>query len=501
LWFAIGPKGGSIVELSGLRALAGAIGAGVCVDGAWLEPDAGTGPIVVLATTADGPLPSPTPGRRTLVARAPLNPVVDVDPADPLVATTRVVAHGCGSSDGLRVHLDEVGHVRGDVEALAAPVLQVGDTTVAAVDAAGRTVVAGVRWLDDALLAAGDNARFLVRAVTGDDDPALVALVHGVHGERRPHALPPVLRAGAPEPLGDLPAPGTPLDAPAFAAAVRRATRLLPAEVHEALLAFADESDPSGALLVRGLPVGDLPPTPSTPETPVGKDRTSELVLLAAGRLLGQPVGYLPEHGGDVVQNLVPTPDGAARQVSTSSAVTLAWHTEAAFHPHRPRFLLLLCLRGDPAARTTLCSIRQIVDALPLRTRRILSEPRFRTAADESYVGARSERRGHPVAVLRGDPAAPQLLYDADLMTGTDPEAQAALDELAELVEASHTSVVLEPGDLLVVDNTVAVHGRSPFPARYDGTDRWLQRAFVVADLAPSAAVRTGRVVRTRFAA
>jgi alpha-ketoglutarate-dependent taurine dioxygenase len=61
--------------------------------------------------------------------------------------------------------------------------------------------------------------------------------------------------------------------------------------------------------------------------------------------------------------------------------------------------------------------------------------------------------------------------------------------------------VVLEPGDLLVVDNTVAVHGRSPFPARYDGTDRWLQRAFVVADLAPSAAVRSGRVVRTRFAA
>jgi alpha-ketoglutarate-dependent taurine dioxygenase len=202
-----------------------------------------------------------------------------------------------------------------------------------------------------------------------------------------------------------------------------------------------------------------------------------------------------------VVQNLVPTPEGATRQVSTSSAVTLAWHTEAAFHPHRPRFLLLLCLRGDPAAHTTLCSIRQIVDALPLRTRQVLAEPRFRTAADESYVGARSERRGHPVAVLQGDPAAPQLLYDADLMTGTDPEAQAALDELAELVEASHTSVVLEPGDLLVVDNTVAVHGRSPFPARYDGTDRWLQRAFVVADLAPSAAVRSGRVVRTRFAA
>ncbi|MGE0137021.1 MAG: L-asparagine oxygenase, partial [Ilumatobacteraceae bacterium] len=56
-------------------------------------------------------------------------------------------------------------------------------------------------------------------------------------------------------------------------------------------------------------------------------------------------------------------------------------------------------------------------------------------------------------------------------------------------------------GDLLVVDNTVAVHGRSPFLPRFDGTDRWLQRTFVVSDLLPSAAERTGRVVTTRFGA
>ena len=59
--------------------------------------------------------------------------------------------------------------------------------------------------------------------------------------------------------------------------------------------------------------------------------------------------------------------------------------------------------------------------------------------------------------------------------------------------------VVLEAGDLLVVDNTVAVHGRSPFVPRFDGTDRWLQRTFVVTDLAPSAAERRGRVIVTEF--
>ena len=71
--------------------------------------------------------------------------------------------------------------------------------------------------------------------------------------------------------------------------------------------------------------------------------------------------------------------------------------------------------------------------------------------------------------------------------------------QLRELIEEIKTSVVLEPGDLLVVDNNIAVHGRSPFTARFDGADRWLQRSFVVTDLAPSAGQRIGRVITTEF--
>ena len=77
--------------------------------------------------------------------------------------------------------------------------------------------------------------------------------------------------------------------------------------------------------------------------------------------------------------------------------------------------------------------------------------------------------------------------------------AQAALDALTALVETHHTSLVLEAGDLLVVDNHRCVHGRSPFAARFDGTDRWLQRSFVVADLSASADDRVGRIITTTF--
>ncbi|MGE0137022.1 MAG: TauD/TfdA family dioxygenase, partial [Ilumatobacteraceae bacterium] len=269
--------------------------------------------------------------------------------------------------------------------------------------------------------------------------------------------------------------------------AAGHAGRLLPAAVHDSLVDFADAPHPSGALIITGCPIGDVPSTPSTPTSPTTKDTTSELTLLTIARRLGQPVGYLPEHGGDVVQNIVPVRTTSHRQVSTSSKVELMFHTEAAFHPHRPRYLLLLCLRGDPAAATTLSSVHDVLPHLSDRVRDVLFEARFRTAVDESYLGGRQNVLGAPMPVLSGDHDRPSMVFDADLMVGTDTEADHALQTLARAVADAHTSVVLEAGDLLVVDNTVAVHGRSPFLPRFDGTDRWLQRTFVVSDLLPSA--------------
>ena len=297
------------------------------------------------------------------------------------------------------------------------------------------------------------------------------------------------------------PAPG-PVDAvDDLVGPAGRAARLMPAAVHDALVSFADAAHPSGALLVRGAPIGTVGPTPARPTDVGDKDRTSEFTLLAVARRLGQPVGYLPEHGGDIVQNIVPVAGTADRQVSTSSKVELMFHTEAAFHPHRPRFLVLLCLRGDPAAHTTLSSIGEVLPLLAPDVVTTLFAPRFRTAVDESYLHGRRNVLGAPMAVLSGDRQRPTMVFDADLMVGVDAEADRALQVLGEAVAAHRTSVSLSAGDVLVVDNTVAVHGRTPFTPRFDGTDRWLQRSFVVADLAPSAGERMGRIVVTEFGA
>jgi L-asparagine oxygenase len=312
---------------------------------------------------------------------------------------------------------------------------------------------------------------------------------------RLPHRMPPIVRV----PAWRVEAPAERLDDGALVSVAARAARSLPTVAFDAVMGFADHPDRSGALLLRGIDVGHLPPTPPAPTGATGKDQATELSLLAIARLLGHPVGYLPEHGGRVVQDIVPTRAGADQQVSTSSKVELMFHTETAFHPHRPRYLLLLCLRGDPAAVTTLASVHEIVDRLPAHVVDALAEPRFRTAVDASFLAGRANVLGPARPILSGTRDEPTFVFDADLMVGVDDEADRAVRLVADVVAEHHTGVVLEPGDLLVVDNHLAVHGRSPFTPRFDGTDRWLQRTFVVADLAASAADRTGRVITTTF--
>ena len=104
-----------------------------------------------------------------------------------------------------------------------------------------------------------------------------------------------------------------------------------------------------------------------------------------------------------------------------------------------------------------------------------------------------------PHAVIEVSNGVSSIRYDAELTQGLDKEARQALEELNQVLATCEGGVVLQPGDLVIVDNTVAIHGRSPFEPRFDGYDRWLQRAFVIADLKEVAGELDGRIVATRF--
>ena len=93
---------------------------------------------------------------------------------------------------------------------------------------------------------------------------------------------------------------------------------------------------------------------------------------------------------------------------------------------------------------------------------------------------------------LSGDPAAPYLAIDPYYMDvpDDDPQARAALDVICQAIDGHLREIVLLPGDIVLIDNFRAVHGRASFSARYDGTDRWFKRVNITRDLRKSRAHR-----------
>ncbi|GAA0625375.1 clavaminate synthase family protein [Kutzneria viridogrisea] len=274
----------------------------------------------------------------------------------------------------------------------------------------------------------------------------------------------------------------------AWVAAARAAWEELPGAVRQRFRDFRRDSGSAAALVLRGLPIGDVPGTPSAGDSVQRQTSIPAAVLVMVACGLGDPVAYAAEKHGALVQDVVPVP-GKEDFQGNAGSVRLTMHNENAFHAHRPDYVMLLCLRPDHerVAGLRVSSVRGALPKLSPRTRDVLAQPDFRTDPPPSFGdGGTPERH----AVLHGDPADPDLRVDFTATTGLTADAASALRELEAALESVASDVRLAAGDLAIVDNRVAVHGRTSFRPRYDGRDRWLQRTFAVADLRRSRALR-----------
>jgi L-asparagine oxygenase len=232
-------------------------------------------------------------------------------------------------------------------------------------------------------------------------------------------------------------------------------------------------------ILLKDLDVGYIPPTPNTIESIPGTDKANRVIITYAEKY-GHPVGYLQEQHGRVVQDIFPIKKSAESQISSSSKTTLELHTEAAFHPYLPDYLLLLCLRGDENAGTTYSDLSDILKDIHVGIINILKQSLFETSVDESFRLNGEENTFIKLPVLICDSDGKYTMkYDRTVMSGITTEAQMALKVFNNAVERNKKTVFLETGDLIIIDNSVTVHGRTSFDAKYDGTDRWLKRVVV----------------------
>jgi len=259
----------------------------------------------------------------------------------------------------------------------------------------------------------------------------------------------------------------------------------LPKSLRSAVLNFSDVGSDTGIMVVRGLLVDDdLIDTPLDNKGGFGARTVFAREMAIIAQLLGTMVAYEAEGNGHLIQDMVPNPKLAATQQSQGSKVELEAHTEQCFSPYKPDYVILGALRGDPGALTYAFSGRNITSQFSEAELAKLRQPLWATMIDDSfrpYIPNPEAVRG-PYPILSGPIDDPYVLIDQDLMHGITAEAQDLLQKVVKVYIEHRDAHNLQAGDLLMLDNLRAMHGRSIYAPRFDGKDRFIARGFVVRD-------------------
>ncbi|MET9107447.1 TauD/TfdA family dioxygenase [Streptomyces zhihengii] len=271
-------------------------------------------------------------------------------------------------------------------------------------------------------------------------------------------------------------------DVPAFVSASAGVAAALPEPLVKRLRALRSGQDGFGYLHLTGLPF-DPCTLPGTPEShPAPADRpliAMEGWLLAVCTVMGVPTAYRELHAGCLLQDICPSPK-AHPLSAQSSATPLLLHSEMLYHRWRPDFLLLACSRADHegAAGTTVAAARAALPLLGAPERALLREHPMPCATDLVFRDPDGSSPRAQVLVVDGVRDDPLLSFDQELLEPDEPQARQALRALAEALDSVTETVRLRPGDLLILDNSRVVHGRTTFTPHWDGRDRWLHRAY-----------------------
>jgi enduracididine beta-hydroxylase len=285
------------------------------------------------------------------------------------------------------------------------------------------------------------------------------------------------------------------------------AAHAMPRTLRELMVVAVRLREEEAALLLTGYLVSDadLGPTPGHwDQVPLVLLTRHDAYLLLIASLLGDVFGWTSQQDGQMVQNVLPIRGHEDIQISSNSSATLSWHVEDGWCSFMPDYVALLCLRNPDAAVTRYVDVSRL--PISEKDRRLLGEPVFRFSSDYSHMPEQGQgdmagqfEFGQPTVpgelmpVLSGDLADPYVRLDADFLDAPPGSPHAdALARLYALIESHAVNVVLAPGDLLVLDNRRAVHGRAPFRARFDGTDRWLKRCYITRDPRQSRSMRSG---------
>ena len=292
------------------------------------------------------------------------------------------------------------------------------------------------------------------------------------------------------------------LNSEEFCKEAKKLSETIPERIREHLNEFAEKGSRNGYFLIQtGIKNNTL--TPVNNRLKVGENTELAKIQAILIHSISEMIAYEAEGFGNIFQDIVPVKSMSHEQTSIGSNTELEIHTEQAFSKLRPDILCLACLRGDPNAFTYILPVHKIIDQMTTKEKQLLREQLWKIGVDLSFKlhgkeFAEGEIRG-PMPIIYGDENDPYLTFDQDLMFSLNETGDFLLNKIENIYYKDRFQHNLRPGEIILIDNRRAVHGRSPFFPKYDGNDRFLVRCFSTFDYEKSAYARTGRMVNAIY--
>ena len=233
-----------------------------------------------------------------------------------------------------------------------------------------------------------------------------------------------------------------------------------------------------------------LPPTPVDDTSPAEEGwRVQAAALLGLLTMCGMTAAsFKDEMGGRLCHMVMPAKNSDRSYARSTKA--LNFHTEVvngyfieedprSGAPISPESFGLVCLRNPGQVATTVLPIDKLLDTLTRAERAVLAMPHF-TARSQSSFDREMVVENVPVLIRMAN-GLWGMRFSSSKLVGINDQATRVLEKFRNNIEAARfESVVLHPGDALILNNRICLHGRTAIRGteQFDGMDRWLVRIY-----------------------
>ncbi|EEB63417.1 hypothetical protein [Corynebacterium amycolatum] len=213
----------------------------------------------------------------------------------------------------------------------------------------------------------------------------------------------------------------------------------------------------------------------------------AECMLTALAELCGTPsIGYRNVNDGDVHQDIHPK-RGMFSTQSQKARGAIGFHKDLANHYVRPDAVHMISMRNDSRNEVYTSFVRNadLIERCSPTLRELLRQPRFHTPFDDlSVVGDKElgEASLHPILDRLQN-----LRFFEGRTTGIDPEAEAAVAEVSNMLHDLKLPIFLPVGDMLITFNNHCIHAKDvgELKAPDELSRRWIMKTVNVDSIVP----------------